>query len=136
MLQAGIFYVTLLLVIGTTSLFFAFDCPYMAEITPGAVEYHLNFTSSQFCGSVTFWYGSGSADPYLELTDPAQDPTIYVREFKVVAKKFFLIFFGATYTSFYKDKKSLGRFFLLFLLDYRRIRIRTSYYLFRIRIWI
>jgi hypothetical protein len=35
MLQAGIFYVTLLLVIGTTSLFFAFDCPYMAEITPG-----------------------------------------------------------------------------------------------------
>jgi hypothetical protein len=37
MLQAGIFYVTLLLVIGTTSLFFAFDCPYMAEITPGAV---------------------------------------------------------------------------------------------------
>jgi hypothetical protein len=24
-------------VIGTTSLFFAFDCPYMAEITPGTV---------------------------------------------------------------------------------------------------
>lgn len=32
--QAGIFYVTLLLVIGTTALFFAFDCPFMAEITP------------------------------------------------------------------------------------------------------
>jgi hypothetical protein len=79
MLQAGIFYVTLLLVIGTTSLFFAFDCPYMAEITPGAVEYHLNFTSSQCCGSVTFWYGSGSADPYLCLTDPDPDPTIFVR---------------------------------------------------------
>ncbi len=60
MLQAGIFYVTLLLVIGTTSLFFAFDCPYMAEITPGAVEYQLNFTYSQCCGSVKFWYGSGS----------------------------------------------------------------------------
>jgi palmitoyltransferase ZDHHC9/14/18 len=44
MLQAGIFYVTLLLVIGTTSLFFAFDCPYMAEITPGAVDYHLKGT--------------------------------------------------------------------------------------------
>jgi hypothetical protein len=24
----------------------------------------------QCCGSVTFWYGSGSADPYLWLTDP------------------------------------------------------------------
>jgi hypothetical protein len=81
MLQAGIFYVTLLLVIGTTSLFFAFDCPYMAEITPGAVEYRyrLNFTFSQCCGSVTCWYGSGSADPYLKLTDPAPDPTIFVR---------------------------------------------------------
>eukprot|EP00092_Neocalanus_flemingeri_P003844 GFUD01004140.1.p1 GENE.GFUD01004140.1~~GFUD01004140.1.p1 ORF type:complete len:495 (-),score=109.41 GFUD01004140.1:1751-3235(-) len=33
--QAGIFYVTLLLVIGTSGLFFAFDCPYLAsEITP------------------------------------------------------------------------------------------------------
>ena len=33
--QAGIFYVTLLLVIGTSGLFFAFDCPYLAtHITP------------------------------------------------------------------------------------------------------
>ena len=33
--QAGIFYVTLFLVIGTSALFFAFDCPYLAEnITP------------------------------------------------------------------------------------------------------
>ena len=27
--QAGIFYVTLLLVIGTSGLFFAFDCPFL-----------------------------------------------------------------------------------------------------------
>ncbi len=29
------------------------------------------------CGSVTSWYGSGSADPYLGLTDPDldSDPT-------------------------------------------------------------
>ena len=33
--QAGIFYVTLLLVIGTSGLFFAFDCPYLSHhITP------------------------------------------------------------------------------------------------------
>ena len=29
--QAGIFYVTLLLVIGTSGLFFAFDCPYLVD---------------------------------------------------------------------------------------------------------
>ena len=33
--QAGIFYVTLFLVIGPSGLFFAFDCPYLAtNITP------------------------------------------------------------------------------------------------------
>ncbi len=28
----------------------------------------------QCCGSVRFCYGSGSADPYLSLTDPDSDP--------------------------------------------------------------
>ncbi len=37
------------------------------------VRNHFN----QCCGSVTFWYGSGSvyANPYLWLTDPDSDPT-------------------------------------------------------------
>jgi len=34
--KAGIFYVTVFLVVGTSTLFFAVDCPYLAtEITPG-----------------------------------------------------------------------------------------------------
>ena len=35
--QAGIFYVTLFLVIGTSGLFFAFDCPYLAHNIPPAI---------------------------------------------------------------------------------------------------
>jgi hypothetical protein len=34
--------------------------------------------SEQCCGSVTFWYGSGSADLCLWLTDSAPDPVIFV----------------------------------------------------------
>jgi hypothetical protein len=29
---------------------------------------------NQCCGSITFWYGSGSADPYNLLTDADSDP--------------------------------------------------------------
>jgi hypothetical protein len=33
------------------------------------------FTGLQCCGSaLTFWYGCGSSDPYLCLTDPDADP--------------------------------------------------------------
>jgi hypothetical protein len=51
---------------------------------------------------------------------------------KFAYKVFCLIRFEGTFTSFFKDKKvikkSVGsRFFLLFLLDDRRIRIRLSY---------
>jgi hypothetical protein len=28
----------------------------------------------QCCGSITFWYGSGSAEPYQWLTDPDSNP--------------------------------------------------------------
>jgi hypothetical protein len=31
-------------------------------------------------GFVTFWYGSGSADPYLWLTEPDPDPAIFVSD--------------------------------------------------------
>ena len=30
----------------------------------------------QFCGSVSFWYGSGSSDPFREITDPAPNSTL------------------------------------------------------------
>jgi hypothetical protein len=51
--QAGIFYLTLFLIIGTSSLFFAFDCPYLADrISPvvplvGAILFV--FTISNLC---------------------------------------------------------------------------------------
>ena len=43
-------------------------------------SYKMKFvrTSSQCCGSMTFWYGSGSADPCHCLMDPDPDPAIIV----------------------------------------------------------
>ncbi len=64
----------------------------------------------QCCGSMTFWCGSGSADPCLWLMDP--DPAIFVIHLqdvnkKQIFKKFFGLFlFEGTFTSFSKDKKS------------------------------
>jgi len=50
-------------------------------------------TWKQCCGSVTFWYGSGSADPYHWLTDPD-------------SKFFCLILFEDTLTSVFSGTKS------------------------------
>jgi hypothetical protein len=67
--------------------------------------------------------GSGSGSAILSLT------------FKMPTKMIFCLFrFEGTFTSIFKDKKSLKShktvgiqvFFLLILLDERRIRIRTS----------
>jgi hypothetical protein len=63
-------------------------------------------------GSVTFWYGSGSADPHLWLRDTAPDPSLFVSDLQDANKKW--IFFR-------------------FLLDDGRIRIRTSDWRLRIR---
>ncbi len=43
---------------------------------PRRLCYHKTPTHdpNQYWGSVTFWYGSGSSDPYLWLTDPDADP--------------------------------------------------------------
>ncbi len=97
--------------------------------------------------SVTFWYGSGSSDPYLWLTDP--DPAFFVRDLKDAKNKFFftkflcLFLFESTFTSFNKDNKSERshktieiKIFLHFLLVNGRIRnrIRISINKLRIRI--
>jgi hypothetical protein len=71
-----------------------------------------------------------------DLTDP--DPAIFVSDLKdgnnkfVFSKFFYLLLFEATFTSFsqiksHKEvtKQQESRFFLLFLLGDRRIRIRT-----------
>jgi hypothetical protein len=42
-------------------------------------RYQYQYTINIHCsGSVTVWYGSGSSDPYLWLTDP--DPALFVRD--------------------------------------------------------
>jgi hypothetical protein len=46
--------------------------------------------SGQRRGSVTFWCGSESADPYLRLIDPAPAP--FFSDFMDGKKKFYLIF--------------------------------------------
>ncbi len=47
---------------------------------------------SQCSGSVTFWYGFGSADTYLWLTDP--DPAIFVSDLQDATKKMLFYFFA------------------------------------------
>jgi len=40
-------------------------------------RFQLHYNGNLQCwGSVTFWYGSGSPDPYLWLTDPDADPEV------------------------------------------------------------
>ncbi len=44
-------------------------------------------TRDQCCGSMKFWYGSGSADPYLWIMDSDPDPTIFVSDLQDVNRK-------------------------------------------------
>ncbi len=46
----------------------------------------------QYWGSVTFWCGPGSADPYLWLMHPDPDPTSFFSDFKDAEKIIFHIF--------------------------------------------
>ncbi len=61
----------------------------------GSVETHCN----QCRGSVTFWCGFGSPDPYLWLLDPdphldpTPDLTLFFTDFKVATKKYFFPYF-------------------------------------------
>jgi hypothetical protein len=59
----------------------------------------------QCCGSVTFWYGSGSADPCLWLMDPSPDPAIFVIDLQDANKK----------TIFFTKKYFFSKFFCLLL---------------------
>ncbi len=87
----------------------------------------------QCCRSVTFWYGYGSADPYLGLTDPdpvpTPDPGIFVSIFDYYYLKLHLHNFLKLISHNHKTVA------ITVLLDYRRIRGRicTSYYWIRIR---
>ncbi len=56
---------------------------------------YLRYSFRQCCGSMKFWYGSGSPDPYLWLMDPdpTSDPTPFFIDFKDAKKYFFPYFF-------------------------------------------
>jgi hypothetical protein len=110
----------------------------LRKITYGGISRALSVhnTSPQCCGSVTFWYGLGSADPCLILLDPdpVPDPAIFVTDLQDANKNFFPLSFPTYYFlkvhlhhfSKIKSHKIVGiRVFLLFLLDNRRTRIRT-----------
>ena len=99
----------------------------------------------QCCGSMTFWggSGSGSSDPCLWLMDPDPDPgsgSCYIRHWPSRCQQennfwtqFFLLitFWSHIYIIFQrlkvkKSHKIVGiKFFLIFLHDDRRIRIRS-----------
>ncbi len=92
-----------------------------------------------FCWSVTFWYGAGTTDPCLwpRDPDPAPGPAIFIpvcqdAKEKLFSFKVFLLitFWRYIYIIFsfskIKRHKRVTNLFLLFLLDGRRIRIRTS----------
>ncbi len=66
------------------------------------------FTYNQCCGSVTFWYGSGTTDPCLWLIDldPDPDPAPFT-DLQDANKKQFLMFLEGTFTSFLKIKKKV-----------------------------
>jgi hypothetical protein len=48
-------------------------------------------SAEQCCGSVAFWYGSGSADQYLRLSDP--DPAIFVSDLQGGNQKLLVFFY-------------------------------------------
>ncbi len=52
----------------------------------------------QCCGSMTFWYGSGSADPCLWQVDPYPDSAIFVIDLQDANKK---LFFSSFYAYFF-----------------------------------
>ncbi len=110
---------------------------------------------TQCCGSMTFWCRSGSADPCLWLMNPDPDPAIFIIDLQDANKKvfkknlsaFYLLKLHLHHFSKIKSQKEVtklekSRFFLLFLFNDRRIRIRiqsririhTSDYWIRIRI--
>jgi hypothetical protein len=59
------------------------DIPFGGVFVPGT-GFHTEPAHVSFCVfqcSVTFWYGSGSADPYYRFTNPDPDPVLLVSGF-------------------------------------------------------
>ncbi len=65
-------------------------------------RFYLSFY--QCCGSMTFWPGSGSADPCLWRMDP--DPVIFVIGLQGAYKKLILVFLLISFLGYIYKKKS------------------------------
>ncbi len=88
----------------------------------------------QCCGSVTVWFGSGSADPYHSLTDP--DPLLFSSVADKQPKKCKIVYFWKFFCLLYQSSKTKSlkkvtkkykpRFSYFFLLVDGRIRIHTK----------
>ncbi len=82
-------------------------CYDLMHLETVAFKILLYISVNQCCGSMTFWYGSGSAGPCLWLKDP--DPAIFVIDLQDANKKlksFSAYFFLKVHLHHFKDKKS------------------------------
>ncbi len=77
------------------------------------VKILIGLCPKQCCGSMTFWCGSGSADPCLWLMDPDSDPSIFIIDLQDANKNKF-------------KKKSFSAYYFLRLLLHHFSKIKSK----------
>jgi hypothetical protein len=83
-----------------------FSCPVVADyFSPMAM---LSNVMLEAVLRIHFWYGSGSADPYLGLMDPDADPdpALFVSDIQGVNKSLFAFYFLKVHLHHFSKTKS------------------------------